>query len=880
MKQQHYEVPAAVEKGRGTLWLVWLIPMVAFVMAGWMVYKYYAEKGVDIVITYDSGNGIEAGKTPLLYKGIKIGTVSDITVDRENLGKINVTVTVDRRAIGAVARRGNTFVKVSPKVTLTEISGLDTILSGVYLEIYPATNDRDKLFTLEKAFHFVGTEEKPVRYDADGIYIELSSKNGVLTEGTPVLHEKFIVGKIVRKQIDEEGIHYIAYIKPEYAWLVKQGSRFWRIDALDIKASLSGVKVSFDSLASVLTGGIAFDSPEASPREKEHRIRRTLYESHEALKFEDHAIVLEGKTDASLKANASGVYYHGHQAGEVTKVTYLPEKDRTRVEIRLDRRFERYANATAHFWVVEPEVSLRGIKGLDALTRGPYVAFDTEDISAPEKEHFTLYNAPKIKAGRHIHFKVDEAKGIREGTPIFYRNIEVGAIYRNRFRPQTGKIDLEGIIKTEYANLVNDTTMFYNRSGIEADLSLHDIHLSAGPVEAIVTGGIAFETLRFDAPAKKQNFRLFKNYKTYKKYRYLESDGKKIKLRVAELGSLNEGAPVLYKKTKAGEVTDVRYLPKDDVFELTLFVAAPYSERLNSSTRFSEVSGVEVEVDFPHVLLKSGSLETMLRGGLSFVTPELNAPAGNGVYGLYDAAAEEYETFSLMMEEGYGVKRGSALLYKDVPVGKVKAVALKEEGVQATVMIRREYEHLLDADTWFWLERFNAGLSGVENASALLSGPAIALRPGHSGSLSDHFALRKAPPPPTYGREGLRFTLIGDRKSSLKAGSPLLYRQVKIGQVESWKLLPDGTGVEITCFVEPRYRHLVRHNAKFYNATAFGMDVSLMGVKVRTETVETMVQGGIGMAVPDDAGELAKEGTRFLLHNAPQEEWMKWKPKL
>ena len=144
------EIPQAVENGRGTLLLVWLIPLVALAMAGWMVYKYYAEKGVDIVVTYDTGNGIEVGKTPLLYKGIRIGQVSDVAVDRNHIGKINVTITVDRRAIDAVARKGNVFVKVSPKVTLTEISGLDTIISGVYIEAYPAKSDREELLHLPK----------------------------------------------------------------------------------------------------------------------------------------------------------------------------------------------------------------------------------------------------------------------------------------------------------------------------------------------------------------------------------------------------------------------------------------------------------------------------------------------------------------------------------------------------------------------------------------------------------------------------------------------------------------------------------------------------------------------------------------------------------
>ncbi len=872
--------PPAVEKGRGTLWLVWLIPFVALLMAGWMIYKYYAEQGVDIVVTYNTGNGIEVGKTPLLYKGIRIGLVSDVEVDHRDISKINVTITVDRRAIEAVGRKGNTFVKVSPRVTLTEISGLDTIISGVYIEAYPAVNDRKKLLTLPRQYRFTGTEVQPVQYNQKGVYVTLDAPDGALTEGTPVLFDKFIVGKVLKKVLDKKGVHYIAHIEEKYAWLVREKSRFWKLNALEIKASLAEVKVSFDSLASLLTGGIAFDSPSDSPSVSKKMITRKLYEDRADMRLEDEIVVLKTHRSSSLVAGLSKVYYRGHEAGQVVRVDFRPQSDETEIHVRLEKKFHPLANESAYFWSVRPEMTFRGIRGLDAITRGTYIAFDTDRKDAPVKKAFTLHETPKPVSGHKIRLTVKEAGGIRSGTPIYYRNIEVGTIQEVHLRPKSPLLDVDAVIRKRYLGFLNDTSMFYNRSGIEAEFSLSNVHIDAGPLESVVSGGIAFETLRFDAPLTKTNFPLYKNYKTYKKFRYLDGEGRKIKLRVSELGSLGEGDPVLYKKIKAGEIMDVKYLEADDAFELTLFIAAPYSRKINSSTRFTEASGIDLEVAFPEVTLKAGSLETIVRGGLSFETPDPSAAKDEGVFGLYDAVAAKYRHFTLYMEEGYGLRKGSALLYKQLPVGKVASVELGDGRVEADVLIEKRYGKLLDADTWFWVEAFEAGIDGVKNVSAAISGPAIALRPGMSGKTASSFALRKAPPPPTYGKAGLRVVLIADRRSSLDVGSPVLYRQVKIGQVESWTLLGDGTGVEIVAFIEPKYIHLVRANAKFYNATAFGMDVSLTGVKVKTETLETMLSGGISMAVPEPPGAVAKEGTRFLLYNEPEKEWPQWKPKL
>lgn len=873
--------PSAVEKGRGTLWLVWLIPLVAFAMAGWMVYKYYAEKGVDIVITFDSGAGFEVGKTPLLYKGIKIGTVTDVQIDKDDLRRVNVTVTVDRRAVDATARRGNEFVRVSPKVSLTEITGLDTIISGVYIEAYAGKKTRQELLSQPKQFHFTGKEKPTIKRFDGGLYVTLTSSDGSLSVGTPVLHKKFIVGEVTDRELTAQGVRYLVHINKPYVGLVKAQSRFWRISGMELRASLAGIKVSFDSLATMLVGGIAFDTPKNGTPVTGNQITKPLFPDVESVRLSEETIALTSKEAYNLEPGLSHVYFQGNIAGKVTDVTFLPDTESTRITIRLDKRFRHLANRKAHFWIVQPQLSLEGIKGLDAIARGPYIAFSTAVKNAPQQSEFVLERKPMPPKGKHVTLRIDEAKGVGEGTPIFFSGIKVGVVTKVAFTPEKESLEADAVIRDEYVRYLNDSSCFYVRSGMEVQMGVTGLYVNSGSLEEIVAGGIAFETADTTAKRQKRSYRLFKSYKAMRKYRYLEGGGMMVTLALKQMGSLSVGDPVLYKQNKAGEIVSVAYDEAADRFLLDVFVAKPYSNRINTSTRFTEASGIELTMALPTISLKAGSLETILRGGLSFETPDAHAAAlpKHAVLALHDRASD-YDTFTLRMPRGGGLHPGSALRYRGVPIGEVKTLSLVPEGVEAAMLIKKRYSDLLDQDSWFWLETFTADLEGVKHPSAAISGPSIALLPGRSGIRETHFALRDTPPPPTYAKTGLRIVLEGDRRSSLDVGSPLYYRQVPIGKVESWTLSNDGRTVDFVCFIAPKYAHLVRENARFYNATAFGMDVSLFGVKVQTETLKTMLAGGIGMAVPDEAGSLAKPHQRFKLQDAPKEAWLEWQPSL
>ena len=249
-----------IVKKKKLFFIVWLMPLLALLLGSWMVYNYYQNKGVEIVITLKDGDGIEVNKTPLLFNGIKLGKVTAIAICPTDISKVDVTVTIPKKAVG-IPRQGNMFWKVAPKVSLTEVTGLNALLSGAYLEAMPVIKDIEKVKKLPFQTHFIALDTPPVNTFEPGVTVTLLSDEADLQVGAPVLFKKLPVGRVLKSSLTTQGLQYTLHIDEKYKHLIQNNSIFWKISGIELRASLAGIYVQMDSLASLVTGGIQFDSP-------------------------------------------------------------------------------------------------------------------------------------------------------------------------------------------------------------------------------------------------------------------------------------------------------------------------------------------------------------------------------------------------------------------------------------------------------------------------------------------------------------------------------------------------------------------------------------------------------------------------------------------
>ncbi len=255
-----------------------------------------------------------------------------------------------------------------------------------------------------------------------------------------------------------------------------------------------------------------------------------------------------------------------------------------------------------------------------------------------------------------------------------------------------------------------------------------------------------------------------------------------------------------------------------------------------------------------------------------------------GSYVIYRDVAENGPVIEIEFQDGSGIEAGrTSLRYKGIVVGTVESVALSDglESVRVSVALLKSAKELARDGSVFWILRPEIGIEGVRGLGNLISGPSIEARPGGGGPEKRFVGLEKSPRAQALG--GVSFFVRSANLGSLKPGSPVLYRQVAVGEVVETMLAPDARTVLSRVHVNAPYDRLVRMDTVFWNASGVEMKVGLLGAKIHTNSLESMLAGGLVFATPEpgkDESELAAEGTVFDLQTEQRDEWLKWSPSI
>ncbi len=232
-------------------------------------------------------------------------------------------------------------------------------------------------------------------------------------------------------------------------------------------------------------------------------------------------------------------------------------------------------------------------------------------------------------------------------------------------------------------------------------------------------------------------------------------------------------------------------------------------------------------------------------------------------------------TITIEFENGEGiVPNQTQVKHKGITVGVVRRLQAKDDltGVLVDVEIDKRVAQKrggVPKESQFWLVQPQISLGGVSGLGTIFSGNYIGTQLSTnnlSGDSATQFVALKSAPPLPDSVPGLHIKFKTDRLGSLGVGAPIFSRQIQVGSVQTAVMLPDGSGIEIGAFIFPQYAGMVRKNTRFWNASGVQINAGLSGVQVKTESLISLLAGGISMSLPSEGESPASNGDSFFLY--------------
>ncbi|MEW6983952.1 MlaD family protein [Colwelliaceae bacterium 6471] len=977
---------------------VWLVPIIALIFGAWLVFDAVSQRGVFITVQFDNASGIVPGKTEVRYKGLTAGVVKDVEPSKD-LQSVIVEIEMAANTKPYITDKAS-FWYVTADISLKGISDIDTLLSGSYINMEPDIKEEG-----ESKRHFIALNEPPLlNKSIPGLHIALQTQRlGSLAKHSPVTFRQITVGYVSNYKYvaDKKMVEVSAFIEPEYAHLVTENSRFWNASGIEVSASLAaGVKVRANSLASIVSGGIAFDHPsyEADTAAVQSGYNFPLYADYAAAQMGEE-ITLNLEWDSGLEVGAA-IMFQGLTMGKISAFTsFDPQEKRITAKANINPRLSPYLTTDTEFYVVSPTLDLSGLGNVSTLFTGNYINVRPA-TSGDITSKFDVYNqAPAysyLEPGLHLMLETDDVSSIRTGINLYFQQQVVGNV--QAVAPNgPGQFLVHAHIKPEYQNYVTKDSRFWNVSGIKLSGNLQNFELAAQSVQSVLMGGIAFDNGigNNEQPKNGDRFALYTNEALAKQRIEFELNLASIKgvtlntrvlLRGEKIGSVHQvisrdgehklvvgilpkyqdilrensqfwlvnpelslsgatdtealfggryinvnvgdgepkthfwafntppakplsadglqlilkaesgrvatpGSPISYRGIVVGQVDNVALDSSNQFVRVSLTIDESYRHLVTGLTRFYDASGVTVSGSIKDFSVKTDSFDAILRGGISFITPEsdkksLEIKEGDQftLYKDIEAARAVGLAITIHFDDASGLTSNTDITYQDQVVGRVERLIFDQQGTGTKVLayLNEQGERFAVQGSKFWLAKPEVGLVGSKNVSALLEGISIQVLPG-SGAQKLAFIANNNEPVRQRLAYGLNIKLTAERLGSIRVGNPVLYRQVKVGKVIGVDLASNAEHVDIFINIDKRYTPLVTDQSKFWNVSGFKLDAGLFsGVNLNAESIETLLAGGIAFATPEakaDRQQLSSDAP-FVLHDEPQAQWQTWHPAI
>ncbi|MEF3102436.1 paraquat-inducible protein B [Raoultella ornithinolytica] len=848
----------------------WLLPVIALMIASWLIWTSYSDRGTTITIDFQSANGIVPGRTPIRYQGVEVGTVQNISLSKD-LSKIEVSASVKSDMKDAL-RKDTQFWLVTPKASLAGVSGLDALVGGNYIGMMPGRGEPED--------HFVALDTQPkYRINNGELMIHLHAADlGSLTSGSLVYFRKIPVGRVYDYALNDnnQGVTIDVLIERRFTNLVKKGTRFWNVSGVKADVGISGAKVELESLSALVNGAIAFDSPDDSKvaqQNDEYGLYEDLAHSQRGV-----LVTLDLPDGAGLKAGSTPLMYQGLEVGQLTKLNLQPGSKVTG-EMTVDPSVVTLLRDKTLIQMKKPKISLDN-PSLSALLTGN--TFELVPGEGEARSHFvvlpadkSLLEEPNVAA---ITLTASESFGIDAGQPLVLHGVKIGQVLERRLTAKG--VTFQVAITPEYRDLVHGDSKFVVNSRLDVKVGLDGIKVLGASASEWVDGGIRI--IPGAKGAIQSSYPLYANMEKAQENSLSDVPTTTLSLTAETLPDVQEGSVVLYRKFAVGEVTSVR--PRSNAFDIDLHIKPEYRHLLTGNSVFWAEGGAKVQLDGNGLTVQASPLARALKGAISFDDlsgTSARARSGNKriLYASETAARAVGGQITLHAFDAGKLSSGMPIRYLGINIGQIQSLNLitAKNEVQAKAVLYPEYvETFARGGTRFSVITPQISAAGVEHLDTIFQ-PYINVEPGRGTPRRD-FEIQETTISDSRYIDGLSIVVEVPEAGSLDIGTPVLFRGLEVGTVTGLTLGSLSDRVMVKLRISKRYQYLVRNNSVFWLSSGYNLDFGLIGGVVKTGTFNQFIRGGISFATPPGTplAPKAQDDKHFLLLESEPKEWREW----
>lgn len=564
-----------------------------------------AKRGINVEITVPAVTGLEEGRNDVYYQDDKIGVLSALNTVENNENILQGTLLIDPNQANLL-KTNTRIVLRNKKPTLGDLTDPKRFFSGDYFEIIPGEGTERLQFDVIK-------ENELLLKAPNTLVLTLTAPESYgVSEGQSVYYNNIAIGEIVKQKINVEGVEYQVAIASAYRNLINPNTLFVAASNFDVNLGIDGVRFESAHPEKWLQGGIRIIAKKGLGEAlKTYPLYKDTQNAESGItgNLVEPDITLKTSTLPSI-SKGSLVLYRQYEVGKITNIQ--PLANHFNVDVYIYPPYKHLLTDKSVFWVenaAQVDITPKGISiQATPIARSLKGAISFDNSSSGKNK--TLYpNELRAKsAGQAITLITDDATNLSKGMSLRYLGLSIGEVENITLDPKSRKITAQALISPNYMGMIA-------KEG--STFKIISPQISAGAIENLDSLLQPYIDVEVGKGKAKTQFNLAQTSPSRNKY----SSGVPFILETNDAMNLTEGSPVLYRGVEVGTIRKFDLNSLGDRVLIHIAITPKYQHLVRKNSEFWVSSGYDFSLGWKGAEFNTGSVQQLLKGGISFSTP-------------------------------------------------------------------------------------------------------------------------------------------------------------------------------------------------------------------------------------------------------------------